>query len=172
MLTFEKLKISTTPSSPTVTLPQLTLMDMDMVIPFSSFSFSHSSGTHVAGTIGGKTVGVARGVNIYSLKILSDDGEGDTSDIIDALELVHTKAFASGRRSIMSMSLGGDCDGDCSNDSLVMAVESLYEAGILSSVASGNSGCNVRTNHIPPPSHFLSKNERVVLGHQTRHHTL
>jgi len=44
----------------------------------------------------------------------------------------------------MSMSLGGDCeDVDCSTDSLVKAVETLYGVGILSSVASGNSGCNV-----------------------------
>lgn len=43
----------------------------------------------------------------------------------------------------MSMSLGGTCEGECSSDSLVMAVESLYQIGVLSSVASGNSGCNV-----------------------------
>jgi subtilisin family serine protease len=108
----------------------------------------HGHGTHVAGTIGGNTVGVARGVNIYSLKILSNDGEGETSDIILALELVHTKGSASNRRSIMSMSLGGSCDGDCEDDSLVLAVENLYEAGILSSVAAGNSGCNVWTTVI------------------------
>ena len=105
--------------------------------------YSGSIGTHVAGTIGGNNVGVAKGVNIYSLKILSDEGEGDSSDILAALELVHTKGSTSGHRSIMSMSLGGECDGDCSEDSLVMAVESLYQVGILSSVASGNSGCNV-----------------------------
>lgn len=107
----------------------------------------------MAGTIGGNTVGVARGVNIYSLKILSDDGEGETSDILQALDLVKSKAATSGHRSIMSMSLGGECEGDCSYDSLVMAVEALYEAGILSSVASGNSGCNV--DIAPPHSHSL-----------------
>jgi subtilisin family serine protease len=97
-------------------------------------------------------VGVAKGVNIYSLKVLSDEGEGDTSVILEALDLVHTKGIASGHRSIMSMSLGGECEGECSTDSLVMAVEALYQVGILSSVAAGNSGCNVSEPH---PSFFL-----------------
>lgn len=128
-------------------------MVMDMVYQDVSNALN-VLGTHVAGTIGGKTVGVAKGANIYSLKILSDEGEGDTSDIIAGLELIHSRGSASNHRSIMSMSLGGDCEGECSSDSLVMAVESLYKAGILSSVASGNAGCNVGS--------FLSPNLLVT----------
>ena len=101
-------------------------------------------GTHCAGTVGGRRVGVAKGANIYGLKILGDSGEGSTSDILAALELVHSRATKSGRPSVVSMSLGGECENpfDCSTDSLVVAVENLYNAGIVSSVASGNSGCN------------------------------
>ena len=45
--------------------------------------------------------------------------------------------------SQVSMSLGGPCDGDCSEDSLVIAVEQLVKAhNIVVSVAAGNDGCN------------------------------
>ena len=41
------------------------------------------------------------------------------------------------------MSLGGPCDGDCAEDSLVIAVEQLVKAhNIIVSVAAGNDGCN------------------------------
>jgi subtilisin family serine protease len=59
------------------------------------------------------------------------------------LDYVKVKAKASGRRSIVTMSLGGPCETpDCTKDSLVRAVESLSAANILVSVAAGNEGCN------------------------------
>jgi subtilisin family serine protease len=107
-------------------------------------------GTHVAGTIGGATVGVAPGANIFGLRVLNADGEGDTSDILQALDYVpdHQAQFACGSSSsrcpaVVSMSLGGPCDtDDCSDDSLVQAVEDLVQQGIVVSVAAGNEGCN------------------------------
>merc|ERR1719359_1781683 len=38
-----------------------------------------SHGTHCAGTVGGKTVGVAKKVALYSAKVLSDQGSGSNS---------------------------------------------------------------------------------------------
>ena len=101
-------------------------------------------GTHVAGTIGGRTVGVAPSANIYSLRVLNDSGEGDTSDIIDAINVVVGRASRQGANpSVISMSLGGPCDeADCSRDALVMAVEEAVAAGVVVSVAAGNEGCN------------------------------
>jgi hypothetical protein len=100
-------------------------------------------GTHVSGTIGGINVGVSPQVNLYGLKVLSDEGSGSTSDIVSALDFAMAKAASSGRRSVLTMSLGGPCDeDDCSKDSLVIASEKLISAGIILSVAAGNEGCN------------------------------
>ena len=57
--------------------------------------------------------------------------------------MVADRHFKSNRPSILSMSLGGDCEtSDCALDSLVMAVEFLVSSGIIVSVAAGNDGCN------------------------------
>lgn len=48
-----------------------------------------------------------------------------------------------GRPSVVTMSLGGPCEtDDCSQDSLVMAVEALVKKSIFVSVAAGNDGAN------------------------------
>lgn len=100
-------------------------------------------GTHVAGTIGGKTVGVSPGANLLSLKVLNDQGEGDTSAVVAALDYVLQLSRTSGRRSVVSMSLGGPCEtSDCSVDSVVIAAEALAAANVVVSVAAGNEGCN------------------------------
>ena len=46
-------------------------------------------GTHVSGTIGGKNVGVAKGVNIYGVRVLSQYGEGSDFDIMSGLSFVY-----------------------------------------------------------------------------------
>jgi subtilisin family serine protease len=73
-------------------------------------------GTHVAGTVGGKTVGISPGANIFGLRVLDDTGAGDTASIIGALDYVQTHRLSfhcngnSGLSvcpSVVSMSLGG-----------------------------------------------------------------
>lgn len=103
----------------------------------------HGHGTHVSGTVGGRSVGVAKDANIYGLKILNAEGEGDTAGISDALDLVLSRVRAGHRPSIVSMSLGGSCETeDCSEDTLVISVETLAANGVFVSVAAGNEGCN------------------------------
>ena len=103
-------------------------------------------GTHVAGTIGGRSVGVAPGCNLFGVKVLDKDGAGGTSEVVMAMEFVSQLIQKNQRRSIITMSLGGPCEGgDCVHDTLNMAVESFSSAApnnVLVSVASGNSGCN------------------------------
>lgn len=99
-------------------------------------------GTHVAGTIGGKTLGIAKGASLLSVRILNDDGQGTVSDIVSALEFIvhHRKP---GVPTVMSMSLGGPCQpSDCTQDALVQAVQAMAKAGLIVSVAAGNSACN------------------------------
>lgn len=101
-------------------------------------------GSHVAGTVGGITVGVSPKANLYGLKVLSDEGEGDTSAIIESFDYLVQQIQRNNRwtKSIVTMSLGGECDNDCSQDPLVVAVENLISQGIVVSVAAGNEGCN------------------------------
>jgi hypothetical protein len=101
-------------------------------------------GTHVAGTVGGKTVGVAKGCNIFGVRILNDQGSGQVSDILSAMDYVvkYRSNKSPVRPSVVSMSLGGPCDGDCAADPMVVATENLSKKGFIVSVAAGNSGCN------------------------------
>jgi len=105
-------------------------------------------GTHVAGTIGGRHVGVAPGANLYGVRVLDGSGAGSTAAVVRAMEFItlHIDQQPSGRRAILTMSLGGPCeDDDCIHDTLNEAVEifsSKQPANVLVSVASGNSGCN------------------------------
>jgi Subtilase family/FG-GAP-like repeat/Peptidase inhibitor I9 len=89
-------------------------------------------GTHVAGTVGGKTVGVARGANLFGVRVLGCDGSGSLSDVIDGIHYVrdhHAKP------AVANMSLGG-------SKSLLenLAVRGLVEAGVTVAVAAGNDG--------------------------------
>ncbi|KIM41100.1 hypothetical protein M413DRAFT_445822 [Hebeloma cylindrosporum] len=91
-------------------------------------------GTHCAGTAAGSQFGVAKSANIIAVKVLSDAGSGSIADIVSGLNFVLSSARASGRPSIVSMSLGGGASA-----SLDSAVETLTSAGIHVAVAAGNS---------------------------------
>ncbi|KAF8647480.1 hypothetical protein AX16_006685 [Volvariella volvacea WC 439] len=94
-------------------------------------------GTHCAGTVGGRTYGVAKEVRLIAVKVLSDAGSGTVSDIVSGLNWVLTQARASGRPSVVSMSLGGSA-----NTALDNAVATLTSGGVHVVVAAGNSNTN------------------------------
>ena len=102
-------------------------------------------GTHVAGTIGGNTVGVSPGANLYGVRVLNSNGAGSDFDILSGLSFIYDWYFRNGRQpSVISMSLGGECVSyfDCEQDALVKAVEVLSDAGIVVVTAAGNSDCD------------------------------
>ncbi|TFK73423.1 peptidase 1 [Pluteus cervinus] len=96
-------------------------------------------GTHCAGTIGSMSYGVARNVSLIAVKVLSDAGSGSVSDIVNGLNYVLTSARASGRPSIVSMSLGGGASSPLDN-----AVITLTLGGVHVAVAAGNDGTNAQ----------------------------
>src|SRR5204862_6043559 len=67
--------------------------------------FGH--GTHVAGTIGGATYGVAKAVQLVSVRVLGCDGSGSYSQIIAGIEWVTAHAA---KPAVANMSLGGPGD--------------------------------------------------------------
>jgi subtilisin family serine protease len=91
----------------------------------------HGHGTHVAGTAGGSTYGVAKGVDLVSVRVLDCKGSGSTSSLLAGIEWI----LANGQRpGVVNMSFGGE--GDAVLDD---AVRRLYQAGFLSAISAGNS---------------------------------
>ncbi|KAF5316468.1 hypothetical protein D9619_006592 [Psilocybe cf. subviscida] len=89
--------------------------------------------TLLSGTAAGTRYGVAKAANVIAVKVLSDSGSGATSTIVSGLNWVLSQAKASGRPSVVSMSLGGSTATALDN-----AVASLTNAGVHVVVAAGN----------------------------------
>ncbi|MEH7500742.1 S8 family serine peptidase [Neobacillus drentensis] len=110
----------------------------------------HGHGTHVASTVagsgaasGGKYKGVAPGAKLLIGKVLSNEGNGPMSSIIDGMQwAVDEKA------DVVSMSLGGEAsDG---TDPLSQAVNNLSNtSNTIFIIAAGNAGPNKGTVAMP-----------------------
>ena len=100
-------------------------------------------GTHVAGIIGANgegLTGVAPDVKFLAYKVLGVDGSGRDSDIISAIERAadpNVDGNPSDHADVVNMSLGGPA---AANDPVEQAVEGAAEAGVVFSIAAGNSG--------------------------------
>jgi subtilisin family serine protease len=92
----------------------------------------HGHGTHVAGTVGGSTWGVAKGVRLVGVRVLSCSGSGTTSGVIAGIDWV-TGNHASGAPAVANMSLGGSA-----STALDSAVQSSIADGVTYAVAAGN----------------------------------
>lgn len=94
-------------------------------------------GTHVAGTIGGSTYGVAKAVNLWSVRVFDCTNSTSWSQIIAAMEWVISNHQ---RPAVINMSLGGNRFNTAN-----MAVDNLVAAGISVVVSAGNNNsdaCN------------------------------
>lgn len=102
--------------------------------------FGH--GTHVAGTIGGNTVGVAKNVNLWAAKVIGDDGTGNTSWIISAVDAItKLKQRNASRLMVANMSLGASY-----SSTLNASIETSVASGVVWVVAAGNSGADACTS--------------------------
>ncbi|KAJ3538914.1 hypothetical protein NMY22_g4971 [Coprinellus aureogranulatus] len=90
-------------------------------------------GTHCAATAVGTKFGVAKRANVLAVKVLSDAGSGSVSDVIAGLNIALNRALATGRPSVVSMSLGGSA-----SPALDAAALVLIKRGIHVVVAAGN----------------------------------
>jgi len=91
-------------------------------------------GTHVAGTVGGRTVGVAKGVTLVPVRVLDCTGSGTSSTVVAGLDWVAANAPAG---SVVNLSLGGGA-----SQAVDGAVLKLLAKGILPVVAAGNENAD------------------------------
>lgn len=106
--------------------------------------FGH--GTHVAGILTGSGAssngayeGAAQQAPLLSLQVLDANGGGSMSDVMAALDwlLVYGSYFDV---KVVNLSLGQGISESNTTDPLVIAVENLWDAGIVVVVAAGNDG--------------------------------
>lgn len=93
--------------------------------------FGH--GTHVASLAAGKTYGVAKGVRVYSVRVLDCENRGPWSVVLDGLDHVSRVVAERGRPAVLSMSLGGDYFRTVSE-----VIQQLHSQGLFSVSAAGN----------------------------------
>lgn len=91
-------------------------------------------GTHVAGTVGGSTYGVAKGVALVAVRVLSCSGSGSNAGVIAGVDWVTANAI---KPAVANMSLGGGAYAP-----LDTAVRNSIASGVTYSLAAGNSNAD------------------------------
>ncbi len=91
----------------------------------------HGHGTHVAGIIGGKTYGVAKGVQLHAVRVLGCDGAGYYSDLILGIEWVTANHV---KPAVANLSMAGAASAAVDD-----AVTRSINAGITYVVAAGDT---------------------------------
>ena len=106
----------------------------DFIDDDSDASDCQGHGTHVAGTIGSRDYGVAKKVDIVSVRVLDCQGSGQWSQVIGGIDWVARNATAP---SVANMSLGGGA-----SRSVDDAVRGAVAAGVGFALAAGNDSAN------------------------------
>ncbi len=112
--------------------------------------FGH--GTHVAGIVAGTGglsqgvyAGVATNANLINLQVLNQNGQGNDSGVIAALQAAIQLKWQYNIR-VINLSLGRPVYESYTVDPLCQAVEAAWHAGMVVVVAAGNQGRNNSEN--------------------------
>lgn len=111
--------------------------NVNLIMPTKNGNDDNGHGSHVAGIIGAKddgkgVVGVAPGARLWAVKVLNANGSGLMSDIIAGIDYVTKNAS---QIEVANMSLG--CE--CTSTALSNAINNAVNAGVVITVAAGNS---------------------------------
>lgn len=130
----------------------------------SSFYTSH--GTHVAGTIAAIGAndfgikGIAPKVDLYAYRVLGAYGSGATSGIVKAIETSVVEDM-----DVINLSLGGGANSE--TDAGSFAINNAMMAGVISVIATGNSGPNRGTMGTPATARL-----GIAVGNTTNPETM
>lgn len=114
-------------------------------------SFYTDHGTHVAGTIAAVGAneygikGIAPEIDLFAYRVLGAYGSGSTSGIIAAIEHAVNEEM-----DVINLSLGGGSNSE--TDGASFAINNAMMAGVISVIATGNSGPNRGTMGTPATS--------------------
>jgi subtilisin family serine protease len=105
----------------------------------------HGHGTHVAGSIGALdngygVVGVAPGVRLWAVKVLTNYGTGTTTQVIAGIDWVAGQAD---QIEVANMSLGGTGE----STAMDLAIAGAVAEGVTFVLAAGNRGMDVDNYH-------------------------
>ena len=90
-------------------------------------------GTLVASLIGGKTYGIAKNVNLFSVRVLGCDRAAPWSVVLDGLNFIASEVVERNRPAIVSMALSGS-----RHTSIDLAIGVLHTKNILVVSSAGN----------------------------------
>ncbi len=104
----------------------------------------YGHGSHVAGLIASEFVGVAPNARLIGLRVLNEEGQGDTANVVRAIEFAIANKDLLGI-DVLNLSLGHPIYEPAASDPLVQAVEHATREGIVVVVSAGNFGLNRKT---------------------------
>jgi len=131
-----------------------------------SFSDAVGHGTHVAGIAAAiddddDLVGMAPGARLHDFKVLNDQGQGEMSSVIAALDVITARKLLNPDvPMVVNLSLGADV-GTTKYNALDEAVLKAIEAEVVVVIAAGNDGIDVST---VTPAHV---SEAIIVGAST-----
>jgi subtilisin family serine protease len=102
-------------------------------------------GTHVAGTIGSSTYGVAKGANIFGIRVLPCAGSGWVSDLIFAIDWVTANRV---NPAVVNISINASGNSVGMN----LAINNSIASGVTYAVSAGNNNfdaCQISPSNIP-----------------------
>lgn len=128
------------------------IVQLDVFDPGDQGDWNDKSGhgSHVSGIIGAKRNddgirGVARGVKLHSLKVLTDEGKTDLTTVMAAVDYVTDQKQRNPLRpTVMNLSLGMDL-GSGAYNALDEAIQRAISNGVVVVVSAGNDAADAAT---------------------------
>jgi len=93
----------------------------------------HGHGTQVASVVGGRSSGVAGGVQVFSVRVLDCENRGVWSVVIDGLQHVSQEVAQRGRPAVLLMAFIGP-----RSQTVTSVLRQLYIGGLLAVASAGN----------------------------------
>lgn len=109
----------------------------------------HGHGTHIASLIGGHTVGVAKQVKLYSIRILNCYNFGSSADLLSALDFIAKRIIQTKNPSVINLSLSG-----LHSKLIEQPIKILYDMNVPMIAAAGN-GKNDACAYSPASSQLV-----------------